>query len=330
MLRADGLRRYAVVECFEANQAVVDEAEQGVAEDRGDATEHQGLLTGTVQRQVAVGRRDQRNDVGGQRLAFRHVGDFLHGHQCGHGQDVRHQVGHYREVDEGVELLAQVGTDGEQGQCGLCGEQHQHADNRGTCLVGLGEDRQEVTGVCRAFVHLSDGELPTQQRADAGKHHGRHHDVTDHRGEHLREHQAERRGGRDQFFVADDTEDDVGGDDVDHRCTQGAAQHGNRYVALRVFHRVGVGASRFQAQEGPQGDRHRGARRFEPALVMRVPASGVDAAVEIEPAHRGHQHHWCNHPPDGDRADPAGNARAAKVGEGRDPQQGNGRETDLQ
>ncbi|MNM50059.1 hypothetical protein D3C81_610810 [compost metagenome] len=330
MLRADGLRRYAVVECFEADQAVVDEAEQGVTNDRGHAAQHQGLLTGAVQRQVAVGRRDQGNDVGGQCFAFRHVGDFLHGHQRGHGQDVRHQVGDHREVDQGVELLAQVGADGEQGQRGLRRQQHQHADNRRSRFVAFGKDRQEVTGVRRAFVHLGDGELPTQQRTDAGEHHGRHHDVADHRGEHLGEHQAERRGGRDQFFVADDTEDDVGGDDVDHRRTQGAAQHGNRYVALRVFHRVGVGASRFQAKEGPQGNCHRGACRFEPAFVVGVPASGVYAAVEPEPAHRGDQHHRCNHTPDRHRADTAGNAGAAKVGEGGDPQQGNSGQAYLQ
>ncbi|MNX96654.1 hypothetical protein D3C86_1289800 [compost metagenome] len=62
---------------------------------------------------------------------------------------------------------------------------------------------------------------------------------------------------------------------------------------------------------------------------MGVPASGINAAVEPEPADGRHQYHRSDHTPDRDGADPAGDPRTAEVGEGGDPQQRDGRQAHL-
>ncbi|MNE40679.1 hypothetical protein D3C80_1347130 [compost metagenome] len=63
---------------------------------------------------------------------------------------------------------------------------------------------------------------------------------------------------------------------------------------------------------------------------MRVPSSGVNAAVEPEPANGGHQNDRRDYTPHRNGTDTAGDARAAKVGEGGEPQQCDSCQTHLQ
>ena len=88
-------------------------------------------------------------------------------------------------VHQHVELLVQRWADGHQRQAALDDDDGQHAFNRRVGLAQLGEDFREEAAVGGGFEHLSDGELPAEQRADAGHDHQRHDDLADRRVEHV-------------------------------------------------------------------------------------------------------------------------------------------------
>ena len=248
------------------------------------------------------------------------TGCFHDDYDSRHTEQVRHDVGDNGQVDQSFELFIQRWADGHQREERLNDGDSHHAADR--CAMGgdLFQECREVAFVSTSFEYIGNGELPAKERTEAGENHEAHDDTTDGRSEHRSEYETERSGAGSQFFCRNDTENDVGRNDVAGSCEECTAENGFRYVGFRVVDSVCVRAGRFHAEECPECHRDRIDSRFTESQVMNIPVCRVQGWREPEPADDCKADTWDDDAPDGDGRNLTGVFSAAKVQDSRQPE----------
>ena len=248
------------------------------------------------------------------------TGCFHDDYDSRHAEQVRHDVGDNGQIDQGLELFIQRRADGHQREERLDDGDSDHAADRCAMRGDLFQECREVAFVSTCFEYIGNGELPSKERTEAGENHEAHDDTADGRSEHRSEYETERSGAGSQFFCRDDTENDVGRNNVAGCCEECTAENGFRYVGFRVVDSVSIRAGRFHAEECPECHRDRIDSRFTESQVMNIPVCRVQGWREPEPADDRKTDTWDDDAPDGDRRNLTGVFCAAEVQDGRQPE----------
>lgn len=206
----------------------------------------------------------------------------------------------------------------------MYGGDDDHTDNRSGLGGHLAECLGEVAVISTGFEYIGDGELPAQERAEAGHNHEAHDDPADGGSEHGSEYITEGGNACYDFFCGNDAEDDVGGENVAGCCKEGASEYRSRYILFRIIDSIRIGTGRFHTEECPEchGDGVVGG--IGEGQVVNVPVGHVHIAGEPEPAEDGQAYAGNDDAPYRDGGNLAGVLRSAEVQHGCQPQGENG------
>ena len=301
-------------------EAVGYETVEGPAEYGDDGAVGHGFKAGGVACIEAVEGSDESDEFRGFQFAAYMVYSFHDDYHGSHAEEVGHDVGNDCQVDQSLKLFVQGGADGHKGEEGLNDGDGHHAGDGSAVGSHFLQEGREVSFIAACLEYVGNGELPAQEGTEAGENHEAHDDLAYGAAKHLGEYEAEGSGAGDENVSRNDTEDNVGGNDVAGCCQQGAAENGFRHVLFRIIHGVRIGAGRFHTQESPQGHGDGVQRSFTEAQVMDIPVSGVHGGGEPEPAYESEADTGNDNAPYGDRGNLAGVLGAAEVKNGSQPE----------